>query len=315
MQWIDRIGRRLKFRDLHILLAVAEAGSMNKAARALAMSQPSVSKAIADLEHAVGARLLDRNPQGIEPTVYGRAMLKYGVAVFDDLNQCVKELEFLKDPTVGELRLGCSEPLAAGFVSAVIEGIARQHRGIDFHVVPANSEALRREHLPHRNIELAVALVPIPNEEPDLDVHVLFDDRYIVVAGAQSPWARRRKVSLAELLLEPWILPPPDSAVGQSISEAFHTQGCKVPRARVVSFSIPMHHHVLAAAGFLAVLPASMLHLGPHLGLRKVPVDLWRNSRQVAVIALKNRALSPIAQLFIDGAHAVAKTLTRPTRH
>ena len=106
MQWSDRIGRRLKLRDLHILLAVAKSGSMGKAAADLAISQPSISKAIADVEHAVGLRLLDRGPHGIEPTIYGRVLLNCGTAVFDELRQGVKALEFLTDPTAGELRLG-----------------------------------------------------------------------------------------------------------------------------------------------------------------------------------------------------------------
>src|SRR5215204_336210 len=117
MQWSDRVGRRLKLRDLHILLAVARSGSMGKAA--LSISQPSISKAIADVEHAVGLRLLDRGPQGIEPTIYGRALLKCGTAVFDKLRQGVKELEFLIDPAAGELRVGCTETMAAGFASSV----------------------------------------------------------------------------------------------------------------------------------------------------------------------------------------------------
>ena len=80
MQWSDRIGRRLKLRDLHILLAVVQSGSMGKAATDLSMSQPSVSKAIADIEHAIGLRLLDRGPHGVEPTIYGRALLKRAVS-------------------------------------------------------------------------------------------------------------------------------------------------------------------------------------------------------------------------------------------
>src|SRR3982074_3076673 len=109
MQWTDRVGRRLKLRDLHILLAVAKSGTMGKAATDLAISQPSVSKAIADVEHAIGLRLLGRGPHGIEPTIYGRALLKCGVAVFDELRQGVKALEFLADPTAGELRVACRE--------------------------------------------------------------------------------------------------------------------------------------------------------------------------------------------------------------
>src|SRR5215204_1022444 len=119
MQWTDRVGRRLKLRDLHILLAVAQSGSMGKAAVDLSISQPSVSKAIAAVEHAIGLRLLDRGTQGIEPTIYGRALLKCGTAVFDELRQGVKELEFLIDPAAGELRVGCTETMAAGFASSV----------------------------------------------------------------------------------------------------------------------------------------------------------------------------------------------------
>jgi DNA-binding transcriptional LysR family regulator len=68
MPWSDRIGRRFKLRDLHILLTVAQAGSMGKAAERLAMSQPVVSKAIADMEHALCVRLLERSRRGIELT-------------------------------------------------------------------------------------------------------------------------------------------------------------------------------------------------------------------------------------------------------
>src|SRR2546423_14205020 len=142
MEWSERIGRRIKLRDLHILLAVAKAGTMGKAAVALAVSQPVVSKAIADLEHALGLRLMDRSPQGIEPTVYGRALLKWSVAAFDDLRQCVKELEYLNDHAAGEVRIGCNEPMAAGFVSSAITRFVRQHPRVVFHVIPADAFTL-----------------------------------------------------------------------------------------------------------------------------------------------------------------------------
>ena len=136
--WTGRIGRRVKLRDLHILLAVAHAGSMGKAAADLAVSQPVVSKAIADLEHALGLRLLDRSPQGVEMTLYGREVLKCGTAVFDDLRKGVEALEFLSDPTSGKLRIGCTEPLAAGFVGAVIERLSRKYPRAAFHVITAD---------------------------------------------------------------------------------------------------------------------------------------------------------------------------------
>src|SRR6266699_6242544 len=114
MQWTDRVGRRVKLRDLHVLLAVANSGSISRAAERLAISHPVVSRTISDLEHALGVRLFDRSSQGVEPTMYGRAFLDCGIAVFDDLRRGVQRIEFLSDPTLGEVRIGSYDGEAAG---------------------------------------------------------------------------------------------------------------------------------------------------------------------------------------------------------
>ena len=153
MQVSDRIGRRMKLHDLHVLMAVVQAGSMNKAAALLNTGQPAISRSIADLEHAVGVRLLDRTPRGVEPTEYGRALLDGGAAVFDDLRQAVKNIEFLADPTAGEVRIGCTPLLAASFVSAVIDRLSRRYPRMVFHLVTGYVETLHRE-LSERNVDL-----------------------------------------------------------------------------------------------------------------------------------------------------------------
>ena len=105
MEWESRLGRRLRVRDLYILSTVMKSGSMGKAARQLAMSQPAVSEAIPNLESLLGVRLLDRDTRGIEPTIYAQAILKRSVAIFDELKQTVHDVQFLADPTKGELRI------------------------------------------------------------------------------------------------------------------------------------------------------------------------------------------------------------------
>src|SRR5947209_2049925 len=138
MDWTERIGRRIRLRDLHILLAVAESGSMSKASARLAISHPVVSKTISDLEHAVGVRLFDRNPQGVELTTYGRALLKCGVSVFDEMRQGLKQIEFLADPSSGELRIGCPEVVIAGLLPAILERFSPRYPNIRLHVLHAN---------------------------------------------------------------------------------------------------------------------------------------------------------------------------------
>ena len=141
MQYIERARRHIKLRDLHILLVVARRGSMAKAAVELAISQPAVSRAIADMERALGLRLLDRGRNVIEPTPYGSALVKRGVTIFDELTQGLQELEFLSDPAVGQLRIGSSESVAAGLLPAVIDQFAQRHPGIRLNV-----EANRAQH-------------------------------------------------------------------------------------------------------------------------------------------------------------------------
>src|SRR3954466_14147852 len=130
MQLSDRIGRRMKLHDLHVLMAVVQAGSMSKAAQLLNTTQPAISRSIADLENTIGVRLLDRGRHGVEPTEYGRALLDGGVAMFDDLRQAVKNIELLTNPTVGEVRVGAPDPIIVGMLPAVLDRLRRKYSGI-----------------------------------------------------------------------------------------------------------------------------------------------------------------------------------------
>src|SRR5215467_5701049 len=113
MQWHERIKSRLKLRELHILETVVQSGSMAKASGYLGLTQSAVSKSITEMEHTFGVPLLDRTTRGIEPTAYARILLKRSVAMFDELSQGLKEIEYLADPTSGELRIGTTEPMTA----------------------------------------------------------------------------------------------------------------------------------------------------------------------------------------------------------
>ena len=199
MRMSDRIGRRMKLHDLHVFIAVVQAGSMNKAATLLNTGQSAISRSIAELEQTVGVRLVDRSPQGVEPTQYGRALLDGGAAVFDDLRRALKTIEFLADPTAGEVRIGSSALLAASFVSALIDRLSQRYPRIVFHLVTGHVPALHRE-LTGRNVDLLIVRQFGPIADEQLDFEFLFDDSFVVAAGAQNPWVRRRKIELAELV-------------------------------------------------------------------------------------------------------------------
>jgi DNA-binding transcriptional LysR family regulator len=145
---VDRVGRierRLKLNDVRVFMAVVQAGSMNKAAENLGTSQPAVSRSIVNLEHALGVRILDRSPRGIAPTQFGRAIIRRGVAVFDELRQVVKDIEFLADPTAGELRIGCPEAVAGGPVLAIEDRLTHRYPRIRFDIVTGPAPFVFRE--------------------------------------------------------------------------------------------------------------------------------------------------------------------------
>jgi DNA-binding transcriptional LysR family regulator len=213
--WEARIGRRIRLRDLHVLLTVVQRGSMAKAARHLSVSQPAISKAITDLEHTLRVRLLDRGPQGIEPTVYGSALVRRGLAVFDELHQAVGEIAFIANPTVGEVRIGCNESLSAALLPAVVERLSAQHPGVTVHISQMSRPiTLEIQQLRERNVDLIIGRGIFPIPEDDLNAEVLFEEPLLVVSGAQSRWVRRRKLELADLIDAKWILYPPNEPPG-----------------------------------------------------------------------------------------------------
>jgi DNA-binding transcriptional LysR family regulator len=308
MQASDRIGRRMRLHDLHVLMAVVEAGSMNKAAARLNTGQSSISRSIAELEHAVGVRLVDRTPRGVEPNKYGRALLDGGAAVFDDLRQAVKNIEYLADPTAGEVRIGCTPLLATSFVSAVIDRLSRRHPGMIFHLMTGYVETLYGE-LSARNVDLLLARRFGPIADERLGFEFLFDDSSVVAVGAQSPWARRRRIAFAELSAESWVLPPPGSEIASIAMEAFRASGVDYPRRTVVTDSPHARMSLVATGRFVTILPASALKFpAMRREIKILPLHLPKARAPSGIVTLKTRAVSPVAQLFIDCAREIAKT-------
>jgi DNA-binding transcriptional LysR family regulator len=312
MDKVERIERRLKLHDVRVLISVVEAGSMHKAAERLGTSQPAISRAIADLEHSVGVRLLERSPRGIQPTQYGRVFIKHGVAAFDEFRQGVKDIQFLADPSTGELRIGCSDAMASGPVLAVIEQLTRRHPRLVFHVLTGATAALFRQ-LTERNAELVITRATEAAANDQMTVATLFEDNVVVAAGGQSRWARRRSVKLEELVSEPWALPPHDSAMGAIVMEAFRARGLAPPAATIVAESANLRGKFLETGRFLTVMPEFALTLpGRNRSVKALPIELPGARRTMRIFSLRNRTLSPLAELFIHSMRAVGQRRVSP---
>jgi DNA-binding transcriptional LysR family regulator len=311
MELRDRIGHRIRLHDLHVLMAVVQAGSMSKAAAFLNTTQPAISRSIAELERTIGMRLLERNPHGVEPNAYGRALLNGGVAVFDDLRRAAENIEFLADPTAGQVRIGCTPILAASFVSAVVDQLSRRYPRMVFHLVTAYAERLRHE-LSERNVDLLIVRRFTPAADERLEFEFLFDDSYVVAVGMENHLARRRRIKLGDLASELWTLPPPQSVIGSLAREAFRASGLDFPQTTVIVDSPDVRISLLATGRFVTIFPASILVLPTiRSGIKILPIELPMARVQNVIVTLKNHVLSPAVQLFVACAREDAKALAR----
>src|SRR5262249_16539929 len=259
-------------------------------------SQPAVSKSVADIEYTLGAPLLDRTPYGVELTPYGHALIKRSVAAFDELRQSVTDIEAMLDPTAGEVRLGSTGPLSGGIVPAVVEKLNRRYPRISFQVVTADLTSLQHA-LRDRNVEFAVGRAPAPISDENMESEVLFNDRLLVVAGPRNKWMRRRGIKLAELMHEPWILPPLDSVAASLIAATFRAGGVDAPRPTVSSDNGRLSTYLLASGRFLTVLPESMVRLSSkHIPIKVLPVDMPVPSRPVLLVMMKEPTLRQPAE-------------------
>ena len=313
IDWEGRIGRRLRLRDLHVFFAVVESGSMAKAAAQLRVKQPSVSKAISDLEAALGVRLFDRSPQGVRPTIYGDALIECGIAVFDQLKQGIGKIQFLSDPATGDVRIGCVPSMAATIVPSVIRRFTRQYPRATVHIdelgLPAQVAGLR-----DRKYDFTITRTQeLPIEEwDDLNAEILFYDELVVAAGAQSRWARRRRIDLADLVQERWIVAPAYSWNYRRLLEAFQSRGLDMPAADLVTLSLHIVAELLSDGEYITAFPRSWVRVN---GLKVLPVDLPLQPWPVIILTLKNRLLSPVVERFVESMREAVKSFPTPRGH
>ena len=314
IDWEGQIGRRLKLRDLHVFRVVLEHRSMVKAAAQLGVSQPAVSEVIADLEHALGVRLLDRSSQGVEPTMYGNALLKRSIAVFDELKQSVRDIEHLADPTSGEIRIACPLAMASTIIPQIFERFVQKYPRVvlNFDEVTPASTNRDFQDLRDRKYDLVLgrggSLQSGEQSSNDLNIDVLFDDQLVIASGARSKWAARRsKIGLAELFDEPWIMQGPQTWNYRALTEACQASGLAMPGASLVTLSVSVITHFLAHGQFITAMPRSVAHF---FSLKVLPVDLPVRPWPVYIATLKNRTLSPVVERFIEA----ARDFTRPMR-
>jgi DNA-binding transcriptional LysR family regulator len=291
-------------------MAVADTGSMAKAAARLRISHPAVSKAISEIEGTLGVRLFDRGPQGAELTAYGEVLLRCGINVFDEMQQGLRSLEYLSDPNSGEVRLGCTDIILHSLIPPIVRRFSGQHPGVQLDVKLTNPGEHQVQELLERKIDLLITRAT--GQQEDFHSEVLFDEPFVFVVGAQSDFARKRRITLADIIEGNWVLPPYDSAPGRLVAEVFRANDFSPPKPLVKTIAIQLTVSLIASGEFVGILPASVAALSAHQAQLKVlPLKSPGPRISAEIVFLKNRTLSPAVEAFIDCTREVTKSLIR----
>ena len=306
----DKLARRVKLREMRILLAAVKWGSLAKAAENLGLSQPAVSKAIAGLEDTFGGVLLDRTHFGVQPTAQGKVLLQRSMNIFDELRLASEELEQLADPTRGIIRVACAHAVGAGLMPRILDSISRRHPAIRYSILEAE-RALVFQALREHEADLVLGRPPAEEAGSDLEFDALFEEKLFVVAGSSHPLSgRRRAIGPAELVRQDWILPNADTAIGRRMESLFRGMEIPVPSAVVSSMSIQVTCSLLDTGRYVSVLPGSLLAFSPLRGsLRVLPVKVPETTGPIGITKLRHRSLTPVAKLFIDEARKITAPL------
>jgi DNA-binding transcriptional LysR family regulator len=307
---IDRALRRVRLRHLETLVAVVHEGGMRKAAQTLHLSQPAVSKAMSELEDALGLQLLERGARGVVPTTYGQALVRRSKGLLDELQGTLRELAHIADPESGEVRLGAMDTLQAGLVGAAILAQLERHPRMRFTVELGQSPELIGHFLRERLVDFVIArpfALPLPS---DVVGEPLFHDQLRVVVGPDHPFARRRRMQLGELADHTWILSRNETRPESPVIQAFAAAGVDPPERVVATGSLNMRQNLLASGRFVTCVPHSLLpfgHARTHFRVLPIAIPTWHTPTMI--LTLKGRTLGPAAETFLRRVRELAKPL------
>ena len=296
---IERLPRRLKMGELRVFVAVLEHRSFRKAAAALHITQPAVTKAIAGMEDVLEVKLFDRRADGVEPTVHGVAFAPHAAAIFNELRSAAQRLDIVSSGATGTLHMGTVPMPGVAFLPIAIKRLVNAYPDIFVSVVEARELDLA-ERLRKREIEVAILRSALFNAGQDLRVEPLFEERLCVLASRDHPLADRRNVTWAELLEHPWVFPPADSFFVQHIRRSLEQLGLPLPRHVVEAMSIGFQHGMVLHGSMLSFGLRSEIEFSPHVKLLvRLPIELPAVTGTVGVVMLRDRQPSPLALRFI----------------
>lgn len=289
---------RIKLSQLRLLVHIAESGSLLQASERLHITQPAATKALKQLESAVGSPLVTRGSSGSMLTAVGEILYRRARLILAELRDVEEELAVFHTGGSGSLTVGALLVAAPRLLPAALERMARDHPKVTVRVIEGSSDALFPD-LQAGKIDLLVGRF-WPGADPGMVSEVLYESRLAVVVRAGHPLATRRKLVLRDLAQANWIMPPNDTHFRVALEEAFRHAGCRMPSHSVETTSFLTIRTLLLSTDMLCALPVETLQSDAQLGLIKVlPVSLAARLPPVGIVRNAHRTLVPAAATFM----------------
>jgi DNA-binding transcriptional LysR family regulator len=282
---------------LALFQAVAKAGSISAGAEQVKVSQPAVSKQIAELENSLGVRLLDRLPRGCRLTEAGNILADYANRLHvleQDAGRAMEEYRGLKQ---GRITLGASLTIGAWLLPQALTEFHRIYPKIELQLQTANTEQIENSLLEG---SLELGLTEGTSESAELESTVFFRDELVVIAPVDHPLLKKRCVTLRDICREPFILREEGSGTRAVVERSLRRHGFKV--RPILSLASPAAIKNLVAAGMgLSIVSRLIVALevkAGHLGI--IPVKDFKISRPLHMQHLRSRQQSPAMEKFLE---------------
>ncbi len=293
------IAQRLKTRHLALIVQLDERRSILHAAEATGMTQPAASKLLAEIEATLHVELFTRHPRGVEPTSYGHLLIRHARNVLTELTQAQEELAALRSGVAGHVAIGTVITSATNLVPQAVAELKRRHPRVVVSIDVDFSELLIERLLAGR-LDLVIARIHNLPHSAELDYEGLVENPHGVFARAHHPLARKRRVTLADLAAQAWVLPPPGNVLRDRLSVVFAEQGLTLPQQDVETASLPAITSLLRLSDMVSVLADEVVDADVRAGLlTKLPVTLPLRLGAAGIVTRRDRALSPPAQRLL----------------
>ena len=299
---IPQLLNRLRMRQVALILAVGEHGTLRKASAELGMTQPAATKMIQELESAIGQRLFERVGRGQKLTPAGTSVLRYFSGMRGSFEAMTRELAELQLGSAGRVSVGSIMAPSPNLLTHAIVALKKAFPLLSVDVTLDTSDRLL-ELLKAGNLDLAIGRIRDAHQA-DYSFEPLENEVLAVVAGVDHPLARQRTVKFAQLLSYPWILQPPGSPMREVLDQEFRLQQALVPQGLIETASVVTTTCLMAETDMISVMPGSIADNYARHGLLKIlPCIIKHKMEAFGTITRRDRPPSEAARFFVAALH------------